>query len=136
MNKTANHFVGLGEILKVDELPGYLNGDGDVIEIDNGNHGGAAFVIWRMADDERSPRCEEFAHRLVASTNACAGISIENLENNLSVKWLADQYNTVIRQRDELLSALELIANGSIRNIGSARIIARKAIDSVNGGAA
>ncbi len=40
------------------------------------------------------------------------------------------------QQRDELLAALEQIANESTRNLGSARIIARAAIARVKGGAA
>ena len=38
-------------------------------------------------------------------------------------------------ERDELLVALDSIANESTRNLGSARIIARAAIASVKGGA-
>ena len=37
----------------------------------------------------------------------------------------------LFKQRDELLAALELIANESTRNLGSARIVARSAIASV-----
>ena len=50
---------------------------------------------------------EEDAQRVVACLNACEGISTENLEYNLPVKELAQQYNEAIRQRDELLAALE-----------------------------
>ena len=39
--------------------------------------------------------------------------------------------HTIEKQRDELLAALELIANESTRNLGSARIVARSAIASV-----
>lgn len=48
------------------------------------------------------------ARRIVACVNSCAGISTENLEDNLPVKELADRYNAVLKQRDELLEALEL----------------------------
>lgn len=47
------------------------------------------------------------ARRIVACVNACAGISIENLENNVPVKDLAHRYNAVIKQRDDLLAALK-----------------------------
>ena len=46
------------------------------------------------------------ARRIVACVNACAGISTENLEDNIPVKELALRYNETIRQRDELLAAL------------------------------
>lgn len=49
----------------------------------------------------------EDARRIVACWNACAGISTENLEENHSVKWLAEQYNTAVNQRDELLAELK-----------------------------
>ena len=49
------------------------------------------------------------ARRIVACVNACEGISTENLEDNLPVKDLARQYSEAIRQRDELLAALEAV---------------------------
>lgn len=49
------------------------------------------------------------ARRIVACVNACAGISTENLEDNIPVKELARRYNETIRQRDELLAAAEVI---------------------------
>lgn len=78
---------------------------------------------------------EEDARRVVACLNACEGISTENLEYNLPVKELAQQYNKVIRQRDELLAALEEI----VQHTGLGHPIAnfaRKAIGSVKDGAA
>ena len=53
---------------------------------------------------------EADARRIVACVNACAGISTENLEDNLPVKELARRYNKALRQRDELLAALEFYA--------------------------
>lgn len=47
------------------------------------------------------------ARRIVACVNACAGISTENLEDNLPVKELVQRYNEAIKQRDELLAVLE-----------------------------
>ena len=75
------------------------------------------------------------ARRIVACVNVCEGISTENLEYNLPVKELAQQYNEVIRQRDELLAALEEI----VQHTGLGHPIAnfaRKAIGSVKGGVA
>lgn len=52
---------------------------------------------------------EEDARRIVACVNACAGISTENLEDNKPIIELANAYNVALRQRDELLAALEYI---------------------------
>ena len=54
----------------------------------------------------------ENARRIVACVNACAGISTENLEDNLPVQELARRYNKALKQRDELLAALEFYAEG------------------------
>ena len=51
-------------------------------------------------------KAEENTRRLAACWNACAGISTENLEDNVPVKELARRYNEAIRQRGELLAAL------------------------------
>lgn len=51
----------------------------------------------------------ENARRIVACVNACAGISTENLEDNLPVLQLARRYNQTLKQRDELLAAAEAI---------------------------
>lgn len=40
--------------------------DGQWVEIQNGSHGAAAFVVWRMEDDERSPKEETFARKVAA----------------------------------------------------------------------
>jgi hypothetical protein len=48
--------------------------------INNGRHSYAALVVWKMENEERSPKCEEFARRLVASHNICQGVSIGDLE--------------------------------------------------------
>jgi ATP-dependent protease Clp ATPase subunit len=48
---------------------------------------------------------EDDARRIVASLNACKEISTENLEENHSVKWLAEQYNAVVKQHNKLLEA-------------------------------
>lgn len=50
------------------------------------------------------------ARRIVACWNACDGISTENLEENRPVQWLAEQYNEVVKQCDELQASL--IASG------------------------
>lgn len=51
---------------------------------------------------------EDQYRRAKACVNACAGISTENLEDNISIKELARRYNETLKQRDELLAALEL----------------------------
>lgn len=50
---------------------------------------------------------EANARRIVACVNACEGISTENLEQNRPLIWLVQQYNETIRQRNELLLALQ-----------------------------
>lgn len=55
-----------------------------------------------MGDNETN---KENARRIVACVNACAGISTENLEENIPIKELARRYNEVIRQRDDLLAS-------------------------------
>lgn len=52
----------------------------------------------------KGPDKQANATRISACVNACAGISTENLENNLPVKELAVRYKACIKQRDELLS--------------------------------
>lgn len=64
----------------------------------------------------------------------CSTIVKENMEGRLNI--LLVKYAAMKEQRDELLVALDSIANESTRNLGSARIIARAAISSVKGGAA
>ena len=63
----------------------------------------------------------------------CSTIVKENMEGRLNI--LLVKYAAMKEQRDELLVALDSIANESTRNLGSARIIARAAIASVKGGA-
>ena len=62
----------------------------------------------------------------------CSTIVKENMEGRLNI--LLVKYAAMKEQRDELLVALDSIANESTRNLGSARIIARAAIASVKGG--
>ena len=64
-------------------------------------------LVWEMIKARVTGKGND-ARRVVACLNACAGISTENLEDNLPVKELADRYNAVLKQRDELLEALEL----------------------------
>ena len=59
----------------------------------------------------RDAEAEANSRRVVACLTACAGISTENLEDNLPVKELADRYNAVLKQRDELLTALESVGH-------------------------
>ena len=57
----------------------------------------------------RDAEAEANSRRVVACLTACAGISTENLEDNLPVKELADRYNAALKQRDELLAVLEAV---------------------------
>ena len=51
----------------------------------------------------------EDARRIVACVNACEGISTENLEENKPIIELARAYNVSLRQRDDLLEALQVM---------------------------
>ena len=62
----------------------------------------------------------------------CSTIVKENMEGRLNI--LLVKYAAMKEQRDELLVALDSIANESTRNLGRARIIAPAAIASVKGG--
>lgn len=64
------------------------------------------------------------ARRAVACVNACAGISTENLEANKPLIWLALQYNETIRQRDELLAALQATRGQWIHSINANQCLA------------
>jgi len=67
------------------------------------------------------------ARRLVACWNACVGVSTENLEDNAPVKELAERYNAVLAQRNDLLRALRKIITAENRN--RMTVIASAAID-------
>lgn len=73
---------------------------------------------------------EANARRIVACVNACAGISTENLEKNRPMVWLAQQYNEMIRQRDELFAAIEttLDENGHLADGDNCTLIALKRV--------
>lgn len=83
------------------------------------------------------------ARRIAACVNACAGISTENLEDNLPVKELADRYNAVLKQRGTLLDVLEQIAKVEIHGgdisaswtLISVKHLAQGVIEKVKGGA-
>lgn len=84
------------------------------------------------------------ARRIAACVNACAGISTENLEDNLPVKELADRYNAVLKQRDMLLETIEKIAEVEVSSgdisacwtLTSAKHLAQDVVEKVKGGAA
>lgn len=101
--------IELGEIIHTEDLAQWLTGGGDWIEIDSPDHGAAAIAVWRMEDDsDRSPACEDFVRRLVASANVCAGVPVEVLEANASggLPWLvADQIDARV-ERADMLEAL------------------------------
>ena len=51
---------------------------------------------------------EANARRIVACVNACVGVGTEYLEDNGPIIELVREHNTVLKQRDELLAALEV----------------------------
>ena len=54
-------------------------------------------------------KAEENSRRLAACWNACKGISTENLEDNKPIIELANDYNAVLKQRDELLKQRDML---------------------------
>lgn len=109
---TTNHTQGLVKVSQEnnttllivapwsDQVPADADGMGDY----RGIH------IARITHDSTEGGAAPFDHananakRIQACWNACQGISTENLENNLPVRWLVRQYN-------DTLSALNRIAN-------------------------
>ena len=70
--------------------------------------GGVGFIGSIHIYEHRAEQCRENARRIVACVNACAGLPTDTLEtipswSSAGVKTLAD----VVKQRDELLAALE-----------------------------
>lgn len=69
---------------------------------------GSQWVIAFRTNGEFMPAKEAAIIRhLLASVNACAGISTESLEDNIPVKELATRYNRSLQQRDDLLASIE-----------------------------
>lgn len=64
---------------------------------------------------------EANARRIAACWNACDGISTENLEQNIAIKELANRYNTVIAQRDELLQGLKNLKRAYVNLLEAGR---------------
>lgn len=95
---------------------------------------GEKTVALVVSTDFRLDTTSEISSRIVACVNACAEIPTEDLEESSMtiLQYMEDQYAEKLelakQQRDELLAALEQIANESVRNLGSARIVARDAI--------
>ena len=81
-------------------------------------------------------KAEENSRRLAACWNACEGISTENLEDNKPIIELANDYNAVLKQRDELLAALVAVFPYCDRLSTGIHDAVRDAIARVKGGAA
>lgn len=61
----------------------------------------------KLGDD--FPNCEANARRIVACVNACAGIPNEDLEmDNSAFIRVFNERNELVKQRDDLLAALNL----------------------------
>ena len=77
----------------------------------------SALDAWKSAiaaAEQQPPASEPVArlswddyNRARVCVNACEGLSTENLENNLPLVELVLMYNSTIKQRDQLLAALE-----------------------------
>ena len=84
------------------------------------------FATWGRGQHRAIRLIEELAD--MTEQVECSTIVKENMEGRLNI--LLVKYAAMKEQRDELLVALDSIANESTRNLGSARIIARAAIAS------
>lgn len=60
-------------------------------------------------DCTRDDELEANSRRIVACVNACEGISTKNLEDNKPIIELANDYNAVLKQRDELLKQRDML---------------------------
>lgn len=92
----------LGQRIQLEGGDYITKADGNWIEMTHrGDHShlGAVLAVWRMEDDERSPKQEEFCRRLVASFNACAHIDLKRLESG-ETQNLVQQLAEVTAQRD------------------------------------
>lgn len=100
-------------------------------------------LVWEMIKARVTGKGND-ARRVVACLNACAGISTENLEDNLPVKELADRYNAVLKQRDILSETIEKIAKVEVSGgdisaswtLISVKHLAQGLVEKVKGGAA
>jgi len=97
----SKHLATLGK--RVEVVDWKYDENGAYVELNNGPHDAAAIVVWRMEDDDQSPKQEAFAHRLVACFNICDGIPIEDLlvEKSVLVEML--QERTALKAQVEQL---------------------------------
>lgn len=64
------------------------SGHGEWVEIDViGDHGGFAMVVWRMEDDERSPKCEARARLIAAAPDLLAVAQKIKTHGTISSTW-------------------------------------------------
>jgi len=64
----------IGEKLSSAEMQSLLDGNGHFVEIDAPTHGALAFVVWRMEDDDTSPKQEASAHLIAAAPDLFAAL--------------------------------------------------------------
>jgi hypothetical protein len=79
-------------------------GAGEWVELVAGEHAGAALIVWRMEDDERSPECEALARLLAAASDLALAVEQAALGTRL------DEQN---HDDDSLLAIAERLPAGS-----------------------
>lgn len=112
MTTETNQAASLGQILTTAEVREFFDLNSDNTqwrEIDLGDHGAAAVIVWRMqADHGRSPVEEAQAERLVACWNACHGLSDEFLKQStapgLIGRTMVDETRRIAAERDAALA--------------------------------
>lgn len=72
------------------------------VEIMNGTHGAAAFVVWRMEDDEASPKQEAFALK-VAAVNELFD-ALRSAHHMLTRDYIDDAKMAVIEKCDAAIA--------------------------------
>ena len=108
--RPAKGLIGLGDVIQLKDynlVPGVGEADNSQwVELDEHHHTGAALVVWKMENDERTPECEERARRLVACWNACVNVSTDWLEANAPALLIGDplksRFDVLLAERDTL----------------------------------
>jgi hypothetical protein len=66
-----------------------LGGGGELVELDVGSHGGFGILVWRMEDDQISPRCQANARHVATASPQAVLELIKRLKETQN----SDQHN-------------------------------------------
>lgn len=89
------------------EFKGYISGGGEFVELDVGSHGGFGLLVWRMEDEEVSPKCQANA-RHIATANPQAVLDLitrlEEAEQRAELaKTTMTQYETLVHRQAKII---------------------------------